>query len=97
MEAQATAYAKAHGWMTKRHEKFPTTDLPHSVLPQLAGTFQGARGRIEAALREHCALGPHDTLVVNDMFVVMYTPEGQAGLKAHTDGSFLSFNIARSL
>ena len=47
-------------------------------------------------MRRRCGVRPIDRLTPNDIFVVKYTPEGQAGLDRHRDASSFSFNAALS-
>jgi hypothetical protein len=93
----AEAYAGVHGWTTKRHAQYPTTDLPWYVLPPEARTIIDDVWRVMASnVKKRCGLARDAKLTINDVFVVKYTPEGQPGLHRHRDGSFASFNLMLS-
>lgn len=88
---EAERYAKENGWTRKRHENYPTTDLPvseldrayalvmsrvyHRIIPKIEELFEFDKERIE----------------VHDMFLIRYTAGGQSALENHQDGSLFSF------
>lgn len=90
---EAEKYAAKHGWTRKRHENYPTTDLPLShfklgysmvmsriyalVIPRIAAVFQFEKEAID----------------VEDLFLIRYTEGKQNGLVEHKDGSLFSFVI----
>ena len=93
----AEAYVGEHGWTTNRHYNYPTTDLPWYVLSPEAQTIVDDVWRAMASnVKKRCGLGGDDTLTINDVFLVKYTPDGQPGLHRHRDGSFASFNLMLS-
>ena len=77
--AAAEAHAATHGWHSQRHIAYPTMDLPWTALPAVARIFDKLWGAMEASVRARCGIRPLDRLTPNDVFVVKYTPEGQAG------------------
>ena len=94
---EAEAFAGVHGWTTKRHAAYPTTDLPWYVLSPHAKTIIEDVWRVMASnVKSRCGLASDARLTINDVFVVKYTPEGQPGLHRHRDGSFASFNLMLS-
>ena len=94
--AAAEAHAAVHGWHSQRHIAYPTRDLPWTALPSVARVFDKLWGAMEESVRRRCGVRPIDRLTPNDIFVVKYTPEGQAGLDRHRDASSFSFNAALS-
>lgn len=88
---EAERYAKENGWTRKRHENYPTTDLPvseldrayalvmsrvhHRIIPKIEELFEFDKERID----------------VHDMFLIRYTAGGQSALENHQDGSLFSF------
>lgn len=90
---EAESYAKQTGWTRKRHENYPTTDLPlselcraqalvmnrvyHRIIPKFEELFEFDKDRIE----------------VHDVFLIRYTPGKQSALENHQDGSLFSFII----
>ena len=93
----AEAFAGEHGWTTKRHAAYPTTDLPWYVLSPHAKTIIEDVWRVMASnVKSRCGLASDARLTINDVFVVKYTPEGQPGLHRHRDKSFASFNLMLS-
>jgi hypothetical protein len=95
---EAEQVASRIAWTTNRHGNFPTTDLPLVELPRTLTLLRRALvERIYPALRQQFAsyLPDPTKLRVADGFVVKYdSAAGQSSLKAHRDGSVLSFNIA---
>jgi hypothetical protein len=87
-------YAKINGgWMTTRHHKYPTTDLPVDKIPSIFGIILETLKTITNKIR--LSYGLHDDMVIDikDLFVVKYSHDAQNHLEMHTDGSFISFNI----
>ena len=94
---EAETYAEHHGWSTRRHEEYPTTDneitkswpcypllmkqIKQQLLPHFVALFQ---------------LKPN-TLKVEEIFVAKYEGDrykAQKDLKEHEDGSEFSFILA---
>lgn len=93
----AEAHAAKHGWTTKRHANYPTTDLPASVLPpESQRIVNDAYFAAIANVRARCGVRADAQLTANDIFLVKYSPGGQPGLHRHRDGSFASFNLMLS-
>jgi len=106
--AECEARAAAMGWTTKRHDNYPTTDVPLQRLPQALAWFRDSflpevaypflARAFDFALPDGAAV----SLRVHDAFVVKYSAAGgQKFLKPHRDGSgqqgsaaMFSFNIA---
>ncbi len=90
-------YAKNNGgWTTKRHNNYPTTDLPVEKIGSIFGIILETMNTIVAKIKKSYCLD--DKIIVNfrDLFVVKYTDNAQNHLDMHHDGSFLSFNILLS-
>jgi hypothetical protein len=90
-------YANSNGgWTTKRHVKYPTTDLPieniKPVFPFIVETFKTIADKIKKSYNLN------DDIKLNfvDVFIVKYKHNEQSFLELHKDGSFLSFNILLS-
>lgn len=84
------------GWTTKRHNNYPTTDLPVEKIPSIFGLILETMKTISKKV--HKSYGLHENMIVNinDLFVVKYKEDAQNYLEMHKDGSFLSFNILLS-
>lgn len=81
-------------WTTSRHSAFATTDVP--LLHDCPLPLQHVASRIHSVvlprLASHYGFRPAD-LAFRDLFIVKYTADGQSGLKLHSDGCLVSFNI----
>jgi len=106
--AECEERAAAMGWTTKRHDNYPTTDVPLQRLPRALAWFRDSllpdvaypflARAFDFALPDGAAV----SLRVHDAFVVKYSAAGgQRFLKPHRDGSgqqgsaaMFSFNIA---
>lgn len=86
-------YAAAHGgWTTHRHRDYPTHDLPVDDIPELrAWLYPVLRERLVPAMADAYGLDRHH-MRFRDVFVARYASKGQRLLRAHRDGSILSFN-----
>jgi hypothetical protein len=84
------------GWTKKRHNNYPTTDLPVERIPSIFGLILETLHNIVKKVKK--SYGLKDNMVVNihDLFVVKYKDNEQNYLDMHRDGSFLSFNILLS-
>lgn len=95
---EAERVASDMGWTSSRHGNYPTTDIPLVELPvSLKFLCLALKERIYPLLRIQFEdyLPDLKKLRVADGFVVKYDAEGgQTELKAHRDGSVVSFNIA---
>jgi len=84
---------KNGGWTTKRHIKYPTTDLPVDKIPSIFGLIIESMNTILNKIK--ISYGLHEDIVIDikDLFVVKYSHDAQNQLEMHCDGSFLSFSI----
>jgi len=94
---QADEFAKLNnGWTTKRHDNYPTTDLPveeiTSIFPFIVFSLKSIFNKIS----EEYFLPDFVGYNVVDLFIVKYSENNQDSLNLHRDGSFLTFNISLS-
>ena len=90
-------YAKNNGgWTIKRHDHYPTTDLPVEKIPSIFGLVLETLKTITDKVKKSYGLPENMLINVNDLFVVKYKDNGQNHLEMHHDGSFLSFNVLLS-
>ena len=84
------------GWTIKRHDNYPTTDLPVEKIQSIFGLVLETMNTVVKKVKK--SFGLHDEMIINihDLFVVKYKDSGQNYLDMHHDGSFLSFNILLS-
>lgn len=86
--------AEKHGnWTTKRHDKYPTTDLPAHLLPGVFNYLLFALNNIISFIKKSYQIEDSD-VNVKDLFIVKYETTKQNLLKFHKDRSLISFNIA---
>lgn len=90
---EAESYAKENGWTRKRHENYPTTDLPVSELEQghplvMSRVYNRVIPKIETLFEFE-----KETIEVHDLFLIRYTEGGQNSLQKHQDGSLFSFIV----
>jgi len=94
---ESEKYAAANGgWTTKRHNNYPTTDLPVEKIPSIFGLILQTLETITKKIHKSYCLQENMILNVVDLFVVKYKDIEQNYLDMHHDGSFLSFNILLS-
>ena len=94
---ESEAYAKNNGgWTTKRHVKYPTTDLPVINIKPIFNFILMSYNEIFTKIKKSYALPETIEFNINDFFVVKYNSEMQNELELHKDGSFLSVNILLS-
>lgn len=80
-------------WTTKRHDNYPTTDIPvSSILPLKIPIYNFVTINILPLIAEHYTLNIYFLNIV-DLFIVKYDVNGQDHLEFHRDGSIISFNI----
>lgn len=84
------------GWTTKRHHKYPTTDLPVEKIPSIFGLILETLKTITQKIKSSYGLKDNMMIDIIDIFVVKYKDDAQNQLEMHHDGSFLSFNILLS-
>jgi len=94
---ESELYAKNNGgWITNRHNAYPTTDLPvhyiKSIFNFICETFE----TISYKIKDSYELDENIKINFTDVFVVKYKLEEQHFLEMHQDGSFLSFQILLS-
>lgn len=94
--AESEKYAAANGgWTKKRHNKYPTTDIPVNRVQTIFGFLLISIETILQRIKHFYQLGEIN-FNINDMFVVKYNENDQTELEPHKDGSFISFNIMLS-
>lgn len=87
-------YAKHNGgWTTKRHQSYPTTDLPVNNIPSIFGIILETLKTITNKISTSYGLHDDMLLDINDLFVVKYSHDAQNKLELHKDGTLISFNI----
>jgi hypothetical protein len=84
------------GWTTKRHNNYPTTDLPVEKIPFIFGLVLETLHTIVIKVKKSYGLRDNMVINIHDLFVVKYKDSEQNYLDMHLDGSFLSFNILLS-
>lgn len=88
---------RTNGWKTKRHEHYPTTDLPVDEIKSIFGYILQSLETIGSKIIESYNLPQEKTKVdFRDVFVVKYDATKQNYLDLHCDGSFLSFQVLLS-
>lgn len=80
-------------WMTKRHNQYPTTDIPTKSLYFNDELTDLVKDCLFPLLEEYF-LFPQDTFSLEDFFIVKYDAKAQNKLNWHRDVSMLSFNFA---
>jgi hypothetical protein len=90
-------YAEQNGgWTKKRHQSYPTTDLPVENVTSIASFVFESLKIITEKIRLSYGLNNDIKLDYIDLFIVKYKHDDQNFLEIHKDGSFLSFNILLS-
>ena len=84
------------GWMTKRHNKYPTTDLPVDKIPSIFGFIMSTFEYIFNKISKSYCISSTTKYDIKDLFIVKYEKDKQNSLELHHDGSFLSFNLLLS-
>ncbi|OMJ19386.1 Procollagen-lysine,2-oxoglutarate 5-dioxygenase 3 [Smittium culicis] len=82
------------GWYSSRHSVFQTVDFPVSKLsPQLQNLIHSKLNSfVKTIISDKTGINP-DFLIYRDLFVVKYSVDSQKGLRLHSDGCLISFNI----
>lgn len=87
-----------NGWMTDRHNKYPTTDLPVEKIPNIfryiLTSFHETISKY--IIESYCLQENEIILEIKDLFIVKYEHDKQNFLEFHTDGSLLTVNILLS-
>lgn len=95
--AESEKYAQLNGgWTTKRHDNYPTTDLPAENIHSIFGFILHSFGTINTLVKASYNLPDNIELNISDLFIVKYECSQQNYLELHQDGSFMSFNILLS-
>jgi len=91
---ESERYAQYNGgWTIKRHENYPTTDLPVNKIPSIFGLILETMNTICDKVKSSYGLCDDMTINIQDLFIVKYEATSQNYLEMHVDGSFLSFNV----
>jgi hypothetical protein len=94
---ESEEYAKNNGgWTTKRHEKYPTMDLPLEKIKNIFNFVLFSFSDIFNKIKKSYYLPDDVSFNIKDLFVVKYDEQMQNSLELHNDGSFLSINILLS-
>lgn len=95
--AEAEKHAASNGgWLTDRHENYPTTDIDTRTMPALRVWVRDlARRRIFPLIETTYGIPPH-VLGINEIFVAKYehAPNRQSSLETHRDDAEFSFVVA---
>jgi nuclear transport factor 2 (NTF2) superfamily protein len=83
------------GWTNHRHNKYPTTDLPVNIIPNIFSFILSSLTDILSKINKLYGLCDVK-LNVLDMFLVKYNENLQNELELHKDGSIISLNISLS-
>ena len=84
------------GWNTKRHNKYPTTDLPVDKIPSIFNFIMSTFEHIFNKISKSYCISSNTKYDINDMFIVKYEKDKQTSLELHHDVSFLSVNLLLS-
>lgn len=86
-------YTKINGWFNKRHNKYPTNDVPVNNITKINYMIYNiVVQNIYTLLCTKYNFVPY-FFTVNDLFIIKYEENKQYELEKHKDGSFISFNI----
>ncbi|KAI9323365.1 hypothetical protein BX666DRAFT_1886116 [Dichotomocladium elegans] len=92
MAALSDTHNDHSSWTTDRHSAFPTTDIPIINTP-FAYLADVIRSRLFSRLGAHFGFDGERDLAFRDIFIVKYRADAQSGLRSHTDGCLISFNV----
>jgi hypothetical protein len=94
---ESEKYAKNNGgWTTRRHENYPTTDIPIEKIPAVFNFVLNSFNDIFNKIKKSYCFTENVVFNIKDLFIVKYNEETQNKLDLHQDGSFLSINILLS-
>lgn len=79
-------------WDTKRHEYYPTTDIPVNKLPYYQELVDVVKAKIFPEISK-IFLFPVNALSLQDFFIIKYDANAQHKLDWHRDVSLISFNF----
>jgi hypothetical protein len=88
-------YAKSNnGWTNKRHEHYPTTDIPIHLIPSIYSFLKVSfKERIYKDICKCYSLEENYKYEVLDCFIVKYEAINQKSLEPHKDAGCISINI----
>ena len=94
---ESEEYAKNNGgWTTRRHEKYPTTDIPVEKIKNIFNFVLFSFADIFNKIKKSYCFTEEVSFNIKDLFIVKYDEQMQNKLDLHHDGSFLSINILLS-
>ena len=94
---ESEMFAAANGgWMTTRHDRYATTDLPIEKLAHVYSFVKVSFASITRHIKQSFGLDENATFNITDMFVVKYDHEKQNSLDMHDDKSTITANILLS-
>lgn len=86
-------YALTNGWSKDRHPNYPTIDIDIKNIPNLNNFIENIiYTKIIPFYKLYYKI-PSEFLIIDEVFVVKYSMNGQKLLRAHEDGSDFSFII----
>jgi hypothetical protein len=94
---ESEEYAKNNGgWTTRRHENYPTTDIPVEKIKNIFNFVLFSFTDIFNKIKKSYCFTEEVLFNIKDLFIVKYDEQMQNKLDLHHDGSFLSINILLS-
>jgi hypothetical protein len=94
---ESEQYAETNGgWTTRRHENYPTTDIPIEKIKNIFNFVLFSFSDIFNKIKKSFCFTDEVTFDIRDLFVVKYHEQTQNKLDLHCDGSFLSINVLLS-
>jgi hypothetical protein len=94
---ESEQYAKNNGgWTTRRHESYPTTDIPVEKIKSIFNFVLFSFSDIFNKIKKSYCFTEEVLFNIKDLFIVKYDEQMQNKLDLHHDGSFLSINILLS-
>lgn len=94
---ESEQYAKNNGgWTTRRHENYPTTDIPVEKIKNIFSFVLFSFSDIFNKIKKSYCFTEEVSFNIKDLFIVKYDEQMQNKLDLHHDGSFLSINILLS-
>jgi len=94
---ESEEYAKNNGgWTTRRHENYPTTDIPVEKIKNIFNFVLFSFTDIFNKIKKSYCFTEEVLFNIKDLFIVKYDEQMQNKLDLHHDSSFLSINILLS-
>lgn len=84
------------GWTTRRHDIYPTMDLPVDKIKNIFNFVLFSFTDIFNKIKKSYCFTDDVSFNIKDLFVVKYDEQMQNSLELHSDNSFLSINILLS-